>query len=387
MPAMSPTMTEGNIASWKVKEGDAFSTGDVLLEIETDKAQMDVEAQDDGVVAKLMQQDGAKGVKVGTRIAVLAERDDDLSNLEIPAEEPSQPIPENESSPNHSPPQESKPKSPTPPSSKTPKDVIQKSPSKPLRQTYPLYPSVQHLLRENSLNLTEADKIPASGPNGRLLKGDVLAYLGNISQSYPSQLSQQITKLSHLDLSNIKLAPPPQARPPPQALRAAAPPLPTKEISVSISLAAVLAVQKRLRETLNVSLPLSEFIKRATFLANDNLPRSRSTALSADELFNSVLGLPITVGTRGNFIPQITALPAKSLHQSRKQPELIDFLARKPTESSRPLLTNPGNALGAQSVNIFSVQAIAGNEKRAKSFLERVKTLLEVEPGLLVITS
>ena len=45
MPAMSPTMTEGNIASWKVKEGDSFSTGDVLLEIETDKATMDVEAQ------------------------------------------------------------------------------------------------------------------------------------------------------------------------------------------------------------------------------------------------------------------------------------------------------------------------------------------------------
>ena len=72
MPAMSPTMTEGNIASWKVKEGryfrllifhrkgwayiyigDSFSTGDVLLEIETDKAQMDVEAQDDGQMAKI----------------------------------------------------------------------------------------------------------------------------------------------------------------------------------------------------------------------------------------------------------------------------------------------------------------------------------------------
>ena len=53
MPAMSPTMTEGNIAVWKVKEGDKFSTGDILLEIETDKAQMDVEAQDDGIVAKI----------------------------------------------------------------------------------------------------------------------------------------------------------------------------------------------------------------------------------------------------------------------------------------------------------------------------------------------
>ena len=54
MPAMSPTMTEGNITAWKVKEGQAYSAGDVLLEIETDKAQMDVEAQDDGILARIL---------------------------------------------------------------------------------------------------------------------------------------------------------------------------------------------------------------------------------------------------------------------------------------------------------------------------------------------
>src|SRR5271170_1200772 len=87
MPAMSPTMTEGNISSWKVKEGDSFSTGDVLLEIETDKASMDVEAQDDGKMAKIFVPDGSKQVKVGTRIAVLADPNDDLSSLEIPADD------------------------------------------------------------------------------------------------------------------------------------------------------------------------------------------------------------------------------------------------------------------------------------------------------------
>jgi pyruvate dehydrogenase E2 component (dihydrolipoamide acetyltransferase) len=54
MPAMSPTMTEGGIASWKLKEGDTFTAGDVLVEIETDKATIDVEAQDDGFLAKIM---------------------------------------------------------------------------------------------------------------------------------------------------------------------------------------------------------------------------------------------------------------------------------------------------------------------------------------------
>ena len=66
-------MTEGNIASWKVKEGDSFSTGDVLLEIETDKATMDVEAQDDGIMAKIFAPDGSKNVQVGTRIELLLE--------------------------------------------------------------------------------------------------------------------------------------------------------------------------------------------------------------------------------------------------------------------------------------------------------------------------
>ena len=64
-------MSEGNIASWRIKEGDSFTAGDVILEIETDKATMDVEAQDDGLLFKVMQPEGAKGVKVGQRIAVL----------------------------------------------------------------------------------------------------------------------------------------------------------------------------------------------------------------------------------------------------------------------------------------------------------------------------
>ncbi|WVR06166.1 pyruvate dehydrogenase complex dihydrolipoamide acetyltransferase [Kwoniella sp. DSM 27419] len=87
MPAMSPTMTEGGIANWKVKEGDAYAAGDVLVEIETDKATIDVEAQDDGVLAKIIVQDGAKGVAVGTPIAIIGEEGDDLSGADKLASE------------------------------------------------------------------------------------------------------------------------------------------------------------------------------------------------------------------------------------------------------------------------------------------------------------
>ena len=73
MPALSPTMEEGTLAKWLVKEGDAVSSGDVIAEIETDKATMEVEAVDEGIVAKIMVAEGTEGVVVNAVIAVLAE--------------------------------------------------------------------------------------------------------------------------------------------------------------------------------------------------------------------------------------------------------------------------------------------------------------------------
>ena len=65
MPALSPTMTAGNIGTWQKKAGDAIAPGDVLVEIETDKAQMDFEFQEDGVLAKILKEAGEKDVAVG----------------------------------------------------------------------------------------------------------------------------------------------------------------------------------------------------------------------------------------------------------------------------------------------------------------------------------
>ncbi len=97
-------MTEGGIASWKVQPGEAFSAGDVLLEIETDKATIDVEAQDDGIMGKILvslvhegfwgvadvtttqSKDGSSKVPVGQVIAILAEEGDDISAIEVPSD-------------------------------------------------------------------------------------------------------------------------------------------------------------------------------------------------------------------------------------------------------------------------------------------------------------
>lgn len=82
MPALSPTMEEGNLSKWVKKEGDTVEAGDVIAEIETDKATMEVEAVDEGVLGKILVQEGAEGVKVNTPIAMLLEEGEDASALE-----------------------------------------------------------------------------------------------------------------------------------------------------------------------------------------------------------------------------------------------------------------------------------------------------------------
>src|SRR5262245_48239983 len=81
MPALSPTMTEGKLASWKKKEGDTVKSGDVLAEIETDKATMEVEAVDEGTLGKILIAAGTEGVKVNQPIALILEEGEDKSAL------------------------------------------------------------------------------------------------------------------------------------------------------------------------------------------------------------------------------------------------------------------------------------------------------------------
>ncbi|MEM9755129.1 MAG: pyruvate dehydrogenase complex E1 component subunit beta, partial [Pseudomonadota bacterium] len=84
MPALSPTMEEGTLAKWLVKEGDAVASGDILAEIETDKATMEFEAVDEGVVGKLLVAEGTEGVKVNTPIAIIGEDGEDMSAAPAP---------------------------------------------------------------------------------------------------------------------------------------------------------------------------------------------------------------------------------------------------------------------------------------------------------------
>ncbi|KIJ68324.1 hypothetical protein HYDPIDRAFT_146264 [Hydnomerulius pinastri MD-312] len=170
MPAMSPTMTEGGIASWKKAEGEAFTAGDVLLEIETDKATIDVEAQDDGVLAKIIAADGTKNVVVGSPIAILAEEGDDLSGAAQMASEASSapaPAPKEEKA--------SEPSKPAEAPKPTPSEPKPQESKPELAQGERIFasPIAKKIALEKGIPLS---KIKGTGPEGRIIREDVEKY-------------------------------------------------------------------------------------------------------------------------------------------------------------------------------------------------------------------
>ncbi|KAI5867997.1 pyruvate dehydrogenase protein x component [Durotheca rogersii] len=389
MPALSPTMTEGNIASWKLREGDAYSAGDVLLEIETDKATMDVEAQDDGVLVKIVRGDGAKNVQVGTRIGVVADPGDDLAQLELPPDEApvrKEAQKEEQPPPPPPPPQESREAAPAGTSAEP-----KKAAGKPPPQKYPLYPSVAHLIKERGLDASVVGEIVATGPSGRLLKGDVLAYLGSVPRARPGEIRARFEHNAHLDLSNIKIAarkaaPAPKRAAPPQK---AAPPVPDDVlVSLPVSLGAAARVQRGIADTFAAPVPLSALVARAAdaAAARGDLPPPAGRQPTADELFDQVLGLapPKRQTKRAPYLPQVSALPPPASPAARLPDiDIIDFLAgRIPKPSPRPT-TRPPPPGPESEARVLTLTVPRAEERRARVFLERVKTALEDEPGKL----
>ncbi|MEL7197145.1 MAG: 2-oxo acid dehydrogenase subunit E2 [Pseudomonadota bacterium] len=149
MPALSPTMEEGTLAKWLVKAGDTIQSGDIMAEIETDKATMEFEAVDEGVLASVLIEEGTENVKVGTVIAMLAEDGEDLEAVtSAPASSGS----------------ESDPKDTPAPANAAAKDGPAAS------------PTARKLAEANGIDLTQID---GTGPKGKITKGDVESAIGS----------------------------------------------------------------------------------------------------------------------------------------------------------------------------------------------------------------
>ncbi|WP_374313091.1 pyruvate dehydrogenase complex dihydrolipoamide acetyltransferase [Dongia sp.] len=151
MPALSPTMTEGNLARWLKKEGDAVKAGEVLAEIETDKATMEVEAVDEGTLAKILVPGGAQGVKVNDVIAVLTEEGEDANAVSAaPAAKPAAAAPAAKAEATPTP-------KPAAPAAKSGGRVVAS-------------PLARRIAEQQGIDLST---VIGSGPNGRIVKADL----------------------------------------------------------------------------------------------------------------------------------------------------------------------------------------------------------------------
>jgi len=159
MPSLSPTMEEGTIVKWHKAEGEFIAAGDALCDIQTDKAVMAMEADDDGIVAKILMEEGS-GAKVGTLIALLVGEGEDWKDVAIPGSAP--------------PPAAAQPEAPAPVPATSGQPLT--APVQEFHFTHPAQtgPAAALLLSQYSINPAD---VSASGPKGNLTKTDVLQYI------------------------------------------------------------------------------------------------------------------------------------------------------------------------------------------------------------------
>ncbi len=161
MPALSPTMEEGNLAKWHVKEGDTVESGDVIAEIETDKATMEVEAVDEGVIGKIIINEGTQGVKVNEIIAVLLEDGESANDIgDVSSTAPSSTEPA----------KASEEKTTDKQAPKSSSNVTQTATNAQTGSRIFASPLAKRIAANKGIDLTN---IKGSGPRGRIVKADV----------------------------------------------------------------------------------------------------------------------------------------------------------------------------------------------------------------------
>ena len=174
MPALSPTMEEGTLAKWLVKEGDSVTSGDIIAEIETDKATMEVEAVDEGTVAKLMVAEGTEGVAVNAVIAVLAEEGEDPASVTAGsgAAPVAAPTPASEPAPVA----EDAPAAPAPTLAPAAAPAAPAAPAKSTAGRVFASPLAKRIAGQNGVDVAA---LSGTGPNGRVVKRDVEAAIAS----------------------------------------------------------------------------------------------------------------------------------------------------------------------------------------------------------------
>eukprot|EP00026_Physarum_polycephalum_P007244 Phypoly_transcript_07302.p1 GENE.Phypoly_transcript_07302~~Phypoly_transcript_07302.p1 ORF type:complete len:520 (-),score=122.66 Phypoly_transcript_07302:31-1590(-) len=349
LPALSPTMEEGVIVQWNKKEGESFKAGDVLFQLQTDKSVLDVEAPDDGILAKIVVQANNPPLAVNSTVAYLASKGDDLSKLEYPAPKTKgaekKPEKKQEKQEEKQPPkQQAQPEKQEKAQPKQEKKEEHKKEDTHHSDEF-MFPSVRRLLTENHLELSQ---VKATGPQGRVLKGDVLNAIKNkgdllppsTKSEKPTDSSQQATPKpttkpqtsaqSYEDIPNNNIRQVIAKR-----LTESKTTIPHLYVNAECNIDQLLAMRTRLNNEQKVKLSVNDFILKAAALTLRDLPAANATWTNSAIRQLKDVDVSVAVATdKGLITPIIKNTDKKGL--ATIATELKDLAARARTGSLKP---------------------------------------------------
>ncbi|MBT3237911.1 MAG: pyruvate dehydrogenase complex dihydrolipoamide acetyltransferase [Rhodospirillaceae bacterium] len=301
MPALSPTMTDGKLAKWHMKEGDAVESGDVLCEIETDKATMEVEAVDEGVLGKILVADGTEGVLVNAPIAIILEEGEDASAIDDAATVTLVAAPQPTSEPAAA--LAAPASAPSVPSQAA---ASGRSPAKGERVfTSPL---ARRIAEQSSIDIS---RVAGSGPNGRIVKRDVEAAVsgglpalmpaeGSVTKALATEGMGGYTEVPNSTMRKIIA----------QRLQESKQTVPHFYLTVDCQIDSLLGMRKKLNAAAPegdgaYKISVNDFVVRAVALALRQVPEANATwTEEAIRLYNDV-DVSVAVATPNGLITPV----------------------------------------------------------------------------------
>ncbi len=343
MPALSPTMTEGNLAKWHKKEGDFVKPGQVIAEIETDKATMEVEAVEEGRIIKILIPANTQGVKVNTPIALLAEEGEvvDAAALAAMISVPSAPLTLT-----------------APVAAPAAQQAVSASSVAPASGGRILAsPLAKRLAEQRGLSLRA---IRGTGPYGRIVKADVLGapatssapsappqtggldvqdYATKLGMGYVLQPNSSVRKVIAKRLTESKQR------------------VPHFYLSVDVELDALLEARKQINELKGTKISVNDFVIRATALALKKIPAANVSWTDSAILLYTDVDVSVAVATPGGLItPIIKKADTKSLEQISA--EMKDLAARAREGKLRPEEFQ-GGGFSISNLGMFGVKSFS----------------------------
>ena len=315
MPALSPTMEEGTLAKWLVKEGDTVESGDVMAEIETDKATMEFEAVDEGVIGKIIVPEGSTGIKVNEIIAILLEDGEDSSDIETNDAENKQDVVDIIKN-----------------DEKIPVVKSEKTGLSSSKERIFATPLARRIAKSTNVDLAN---IKGSGPYGRIVKADVQSNNVNASEKTPiAQITSSVTsetiKTMYKDREFAEIPLDGMRKVIANRLTEAKQTIPHFYLRKSVNLDKLLIVRSEMNTGLidqGIKISVNDFIIKASSLALQDIPQANVVWAQDRILQMTSSDVAVAVSVEGGlFTPVIFDSEKKTL--SSLSLEIKDLASR-----------------------------------------------------------